>query len=168
VELRRAQDPGRDRTRQHRLLMGPLCGEKARGEAVDADDRDDDDSLHAGLLADLLKVARRGVEERRGRVLLVRGLSGRVDHGLHSGQRLRQPLAGDDVHAEGARDRDDVVSSALEHVDNMAADSPGRTCDCDLSACVHHFVLLLSGLRSSTTTNEERSKGHLDAAERRA
>src|SRR6266511_3023053 len=66
VELRSAQDPYRDRSRQHRLFMGSLRGEEARGEAVDADDRDDDDSLHAGLLADLLQVARRCGEERRG------------------------------------------------------------------------------------------------------
>src|SRR5262249_22020777 len=37
--------------------------------------------------------------------------------------------------AERAGDRDDIVSPLLEHVDDMAADSPGRTCDRDLSGC---------------------------------
>src|SRR5918999_2600212 len=32
VELRRPQDAGRDRARQHRLLLDPFCGQVARGE----------------------------------------------------------------------------------------------------------------------------------------
>src|ERR671918_1047458 len=137
VELRRAQDADGDRARQHRLFMGPFCGEVARSEAVDADDRDDDDPLDAGLLADLVQVPGGGREKLRRRLLLGRGPARRVDHGLHPDQRLRQPLAGHDVDAEGARDPDDVVSTFLEHVDDMAADSPSRTRDCDFSACVH-------------------------------
>src|SRR5919106_1128902 len=137
VELRGAQDADGDRARQHRLFMGPFCGEVARSEAVDADDRDDDDPLDAGLLADLVQVPGGGREKLRRRLLLGRGPARRVDHGLHPDQRLRQPLAGHDVDAEGARDPDDVVSTFLEHVDDMAADSPSRTRDCDFSACVH-------------------------------
>ena len=40
-------------------------------------------------------------EELGGRPLLGRRTGSRVDHGLHPGQRLRQPLAGHDVDAEG-------------------------------------------------------------------
>jgi hypothetical protein len=52
-------------------------------------------------------------------------------------QRVRQPLAGNDVDAAGARDRYDLVPPFSPST-LTAADSPGRTCDCDLSACVHH------------------------------
>ena len=147
VELRRAQDPDRERPLQHRLLVDLLRGEEAGAEAVDADDRDDDQPLHACLRTELVQVPRRRDEELRGRPLLGRRVRSGVDHRLHPRERLRQPLAGHDVDAEGAGHRDDLVPALLEHVDDMGAEPPGRACDCDPLACVHHAPPSRSCLR---------------------
>ena len=120
----------------------------------------DDDPLHAGALAERLQIPRGRREELGGRSLLGRRAGSRVDHGLHPGQRRRQPLAGHDVDALGAGDPDDVVSPLLEHVDDMAADSPGRARDCDLSTCRHHPAPCLR-VAFSMTTNENCSRGHV-------
>jgi len=63
VELRGAHDRGRDRAGQHGALVRLLGGAVAGGEAVSADDRDDDDPPHARARADLLQVPRRRGEE---------------------------------------------------------------------------------------------------------
>jgi hypothetical protein len=72
VELRRAQDPGRDRPRQRRSLVGLLRRAVAGREPIDPDDRHHDDPLHAGTLADLLQIPRGRGEELGRRLLLGR------------------------------------------------------------------------------------------------
>lgn len=98
VKLCCAQDSHRDRPRGHRLLVRGLRCEKTTREPVGSDDRNQHDSLHAGLLADLLQVARRCREELRGRVLLGQGLRSCIDDALHPGESLCKPLPGDHVH----------------------------------------------------------------------
>ena len=66
-----------------------------------------------------------GFEERRGLALVGRRLSGRVDDDLHPGERLREALARDHVDPARARDRNDLVTLGLEHVDDVTADPPG-------------------------------------------
>ena len=146
VELRRAQHARRDRARQHRLLVGDLRRAVAAGEAVAADDRHDDDPLHAGPLAGLLEVAGGGGEELRGRLLLGRGAGGRVDDGVR-----RRPAASaspSPVITSTPRERDiadDLVALGLEHVDDMTADPPGRARHCDLLGCAHVMLSVQSG-----------------------
>jgi hypothetical protein len=55
MELRCTHDRGRGRPGQHRTLVRLLGGAVAGGEAVGADDRDDDDPPHARLGAVLLQ-----------------------------------------------------------------------------------------------------------------
>jgi hypothetical protein len=88
-------------------------------------------------LAGVVQVPGRGGEELRGRLLVGRGPGGRVDDGLHTHEGLCQSVSGDHVHAVRARDRDDVVARGLEHLDDMAADSPGRSRHGNLPACLH-------------------------------
>lgn len=114
--------------------MGELRGAVAGGEAVAADDRHHHDPPHARVLAGRLQVAGSGGEERRGRLLLGRRPGRRIDNDLGARQGVRQTVAGDDVDAFGARDRDDLVSSRGEHVDEMQADSSGRARYRDLPA----------------------------------
>jgi hypothetical protein len=102
VELGRAQDPHRDRPRQHLPFVRGLRGEEASREVVRSDDRNKHDSLDAGLRTNRLQVSRLGREERRGRILLGRGLSRRIDDGVHPGESLREPLSGNQVHPDGA------------------------------------------------------------------
>jgi hypothetical protein len=118
-------------------LVRDLCRAVARGESVDPDDGDDDDPLHAGACAELLEVPGRRGEELGGRLLLGRRPGGGVDDALDACEGLGQALRRNDVDAVGARDRDDVVPGGLEHVDDLASDSPRRPRDGNLPACVH-------------------------------
>jgi len=112
--------------------VGDLRRAIAGGEPIRPDDGYHDDSLHAGLLAGLVQVPGRGDEERRCLLLLGRGPGGRVDDALHACQRFPETVPGDHVDAAGTRDRDDVVSPGLEHVDDMTANPPSCPSDRNL------------------------------------
>jgi hypothetical protein len=88
-------------------------------------------------MADLLQVPRGGGEELCGRLLVWRGPGGHVDHGFHPVQRLGQAITRDHVDAAGTRHRNDAVASLRQHVDDVAADPPGRARYRDCSACFH-------------------------------
>jgi hypothetical protein len=105
------------------------------------------DPLHAGARAGLLQVAGRGDEELRRRLLLGRRSGGHVDDHLDTRQGLGQAVAADHVHAVRARDRDGVVASGPEQVDDVAAGPPACPGYCDL----HDGGLLVTsgGLRGS-------------------
>jgi hypothetical protein len=120
--------------------VGDLRRAVTRGEALGPDDRHHDDPPHAGPVADLLKVPGRGGEELRGRPLVGRGPGCGVDDALHACQGLGQTDPGDHVYAARTRDRDDVVPRRLEHLDDMAADSPRRPRHCDRPSCLHDLA----------------------------
>src|SRR3954454_14001 len=60
----------------------------------------------------------------------------RVDDGLGPGERLVETLAADHVDTLGARDRDHIVSTLLEDLDEGRSDSAGGSGDGNLLAPV--------------------------------
>src|SRR4051812_33912011 len=54
-----------------------------------------------------------------------------------SGEGRRQTLPSDQVHPARTRHRNNVISAGLEHIDDMAANSSGRSCYRNLPTYVH-------------------------------
>jgi hypothetical protein len=102
------------------------------GDPVGPDDGDLDHALHAGPLTGIVQVARRGGEELGGLLFVGRRTGRRIDDAFHACQGIRQAVSGDHVHATRPRDRDNVVSVALEKVDDMTTDPPRRSRYCNL------------------------------------
>ena len=140
MELGRAQDPRGDRAGKGQALVLELRRLVAAGEPVDADDRDDDDPLHAGPLAVLLQVAGGGREELRRGLLVRRRPRGRVDHSRDARERFGEAVTGDDVDAGRARDRDHLVTFGFEDVGDMASHPAGRSRNRDPLLCLHHWA----------------------------
>jgi hypothetical protein len=143
VELHNAYDLGRDRARQHLLLVRHLRHAVPRGDAVGVDDRHCDQTLHAGLRARSLKVSRRRHEKVRGFLLIGRWSAGGVDHPFHAYECLGEATARDEVDARRARHRHHLVTALPEHVDGVVADPARASCNRDL-----HVHLLVTSVGS--------------------
>jgi hypothetical protein len=119
--------------------VGDLGRPVAALEPVGPDDRDDHQPLDPGPLAVGVQVSRGGGEELGRRFLLRRGAGCGVDHCLDALERLGEALAADHVDTLRTRDRDNLMALALQDLDHVPADPPGRSRDRDLDLLRHDF-----------------------------
>src|SRR5581483_11173581 len=73
-------------------------------------------------------------------------------------ERGRKPFARDQVDPGRARDPHDLVAALLEHVDDVAPDPAGGSCDCDTHGAAPFVRVLLVDERGAPRgTGRERS-----------
>jgi hypothetical protein len=132
MELRGPKYVRRDPTGQRDSFVSDLGGTVAGGLPIGADDRDDDEPLDSRGRTNLLEVSGRGGEELGGGALIGPWSGGRVDDHLRPGQGCGQAVAGDHVDTASARYLNGVVSTLGQGFDNVPADPPGRSGNCNL------------------------------------
>ena len=116
----------------HEALLLALAGVVGVAfDPVDADDRQQHVVAHAGPLLGGEQVAGGGAEVGHRLVGIGRRRVRGVDERLDTSERLVQPVAGEEVHAQRAADADDVVPVPLEGGGGECADVAGRSGDCD-------------------------------------
>ena len=132
MELGRPQDGRRDGSRGDGLLLRELGSVvRVAGHAVDADDRQRHEVLHATAGRGFLQIARRRHEELLGHRPFDRRHVQRVDHHVGAVERGREPLAGLHVDAALAREYDDVMAGCLGRIGRVATDDTSTAGDRD-------------------------------------
>jgi hypothetical protein len=100
-------------------------------DPVDADDRQQHVVAPARPLLGGEQVVGGGAEVRHHLVGIGRRRVRGVNERLDTSERLVQPVAGEEVHAQRAADADDIVRVPLEGGGRECADVTGRSGDCD-------------------------------------